>query len=88
MSRTSEFLINCMTHAEWPYEGMELVMDIGEEVGYENLADELCSRAGRACDGWNVCIVEASDGRRTLCDPCPLTTLRDANSAECEGVAS
>lgn len=88
MGCTSDFLVTCMQHAEWPPESMELVIEIGEQVGYADLADELCDRAERACDGWQGCLRSHGDGRGVLCEPCPLTTKRDASSDEVEGVAS
>lgn len=84
MSRTSDLLIAALEGAGWPLEGMELAIEIGEQVGYERLEDELRDRAERACSGFTGCLVAFGEGRGALCDPCPLTTLRDANSDECE----
>lgn len=88
MSKTADFIIGCMDHAEWPPESGELVLQITDEVGLANLADELCDRAARACSGWQGCLRSNGDGRGTLCNPCPLTTLRDEHSAELEEVPS
>lgn len=84
MSRTSDFLIGALESAGWPLEGMELAIEIGEQVGYQRLEAELRDRAERACSGFTGCLVAFGDHRGVLCNPCPLTDLRDANSDECE----
>lgn len=88
MGATKHALMSAMEHAGWPMEGTEVAMQVLENVGWADLADELCDRSERACDGWRGCLVEAGDGRGALCEPCPLTTLRDVHSDEFEGVAS
>ena len=85
MSTTADYILDAMNAAGWPLEGMEVAIGISEQVGLDALQGELRDRAQRACDGWRGCLVQQGEGHGALCEPCPLTTTRDAHSDEMEG---